>query len=125
MSQYIGEVCHYLLSSPEVPEEQSHRVRLMFGNGLRASVWTEFARRFAVRDLYEVYGSTEGNTNLLNVANRPGACGFLVPWVGQWLQDKLLGLAVIRVDRTTGEPIRRPDNGLCIRARPGKSIAFP
>ncbi len=120
MSQYIGEVCHYLLSSPNVPEERSHGVRLMFGNGLRAAVWTAFASRFGVKDLYEVYGSTEGNTTLLNVANRAGACGFLIPWLGEWLQDKLLGLAVIRVDRDTGEPIRGERDGLCVRAKPGE-----
>ncbi len=94
--QYIGEVCHYLLAAKEVPEERQHRVRLMFGNGLRAAVWREFAarysaticleqtkiikllekNRFRVKNLYEVYGSTEGNTTLLNIASKPG-CYFL------------------------------------------------
>ena len=31
--QYIGEICRYLLNTPECPEENKHNVRLMFGNG--------------------------------------------------------------------------------------------
>ncbi len=35
MTQYIGEVCRYLLATPPVPEEKMHKVTKMFGNGLR------------------------------------------------------------------------------------------
>ena len=31
--QYIGEICRYLLNTPECPEEKTHNVRLIFGNG--------------------------------------------------------------------------------------------
>nr|KAG5710616.1 hypothetical protein BaRGS_013262 [Batillaria attramentaria] len=31
VGQYIGEICRYLLAQPFRPEEQQHRVRLMFG----------------------------------------------------------------------------------------------
>jgi hypothetical protein len=39
VSQYIGEVCRYLLATPPVPEEKMHKVNKMFGNGLRYEVW--------------------------------------------------------------------------------------
>jgi len=34
-AQYIGEICRYLLNTPECKEEKQHHIRLMFGNGLR------------------------------------------------------------------------------------------
>jgi acyl-CoA synthetase (AMP-forming)/AMP-acid ligase II len=43
--QYIGELCRYLLNSPEVPEEKAHKVRLAIGNGLRGDVWEAFQTR--------------------------------------------------------------------------------
>ena len=35
----------------------------MFGNGLRAEIWKEFVERFNV-EIGELYGSTEGTSNL-------------------------------------------------------------
>ena len=32
-AQYIGEICRYLLSAPETPEEKEHSIEIMFGNG--------------------------------------------------------------------------------------------
>ena len=32
-AQYIGEICRYLLSAPETPEEKEHSLQIMFGNG--------------------------------------------------------------------------------------------
>lgn len=62
-SQYIGEICRYLLVQPPIAEERQHRVRLLYGNGLRAEIWQEFVDRFRVK-IGEVYGSTEGTSNL-------------------------------------------------------------
>ena len=44
-AQYIGEICRYLLSVPESPEERSHGVEIMFGNGLRPQIWQQFVNR--------------------------------------------------------------------------------
>ncbi|CAJ0559944.1 unnamed protein product, partial [Mesorhabditis spiculigera] len=65
-SQYIGEICRYLLAQPKCAEEDNHRMRLMYGNGLRAEIWQKFVDRFGVR-IGEVYGSTEGTSNLVNI----------------------------------------------------------
>lgn len=64
VAQYIGEICRYLLSVPEKPQDKQHRVRVMFGNGLRPQIWKQFESRFNVGNIGEVYGSTEGNSNL-------------------------------------------------------------
>ena len=45
-AQYIGEICRYLINSPPCPEEKTHQVRLMFGNGLRPDIWTQFVSRW-------------------------------------------------------------------------------
>jgi solute carrier family 27 fatty acid transporter 1/4 len=63
-AQYIGEICRYLLNTPECPEERQHKVRLMFGNGLRPQIWEKFVKRFNVPRIAEFYGSTEGNSNI-------------------------------------------------------------
>jgi hypothetical protein len=35
----------YLLNTPESEYESQHCVRLMFGNGLRPEIWTDFVQR--------------------------------------------------------------------------------
>ena len=62
VGQYIGEVCRYLLNTPECEDEKRHKVRLMFGNGLRPQIWREFVQRFGIKRIAEFYGSTEGNS---------------------------------------------------------------
>jgi solute carrier family 27 (fatty acid transporter), member 1/4 len=63
VSQYIGEICRYLLAQPQIAEEREHKVRLLYGNGLRAEIWEDVVNRFKVR-IGELYGSTEGTSNL-------------------------------------------------------------
>lgn len=41
-----------------------HTVRTMFGNGLRAEIWEEFVSRFGIKQISEIYGSTEGNASI-------------------------------------------------------------
>nr|CAD7433867.1 unnamed protein product [Timema monikensis] len=64
IAQYIGEICRYVLSTPEKPEDRQHKVRLIFGNGLRPQIWEKFVERFQVPKIGEFYGSTEGISNL-------------------------------------------------------------
>ena len=60
----MGETCRYLLQQPKSPEEKSHNLRIMFGNGLRPELWTEFKERFNIPLISEMYGATEGNCNI-------------------------------------------------------------
>ena len=66
-AQYIGEVARYLCrkdpAGPNGHYERSHRVRVMFGNGLRPRIWKEVVDRFGV-DIVEFYGATEGNCTI-------------------------------------------------------------
>merc|ERR1719495_103844 len=118
VGQYIGEICRYLLNTPECPEEKMHTVRLMFGNGLRPQIWPQFIKRFNIPNISEFYGSTEGNSNIINKDNVVGSVGF-VPV----LFPGLLPLGLIKVSKETGEPERDAD-GLCIRCKPGEPGEF-
>ena len=75
VAQYIGEMCRYLLSVPVRPEERQHKVRLMFGNGLRPQIWETFVTRFGIKQIGEFYGATEGNSNI-------GQSNILLSWKG-------------------------------------------
>ena len=44
---YIGELCRYLLNTPEQPDDTRHRLRIAGGNGLRPDIWERFQERFA------------------------------------------------------------------------------
>jgi len=73
--QYIGEVCRYLAQRPAEPRDRQHSIRAMTGAGLSRELWSVFRERFGVPHIYEGYGGTETNCNLLNVDNHPGSCG--------------------------------------------------
>ena len=73
---YVGELCRYLLAQPELPHDKDHKVRLIFGNGLRANLWKDFKTRFGVEKVMEFYGSSEGNIGFLNVFNHDCTVGF-------------------------------------------------
>ncbi|XP_008204870.1 long-chain fatty acid transport protein 4 [Nasonia vitripennis] len=118
VAQYIGEICRYLLAVPASSADTSHKVRLMYGNGLRPQIWKPFVERFRVKQIGEFYGATEGNSNLVNIDNRIGAVGFVPRYAGS-----LYPVALLKVDESTGEPIRGPD-GLCILCQPGEPGVF-
>lgn len=59
-------MCRYLLAVPPSEEDTAHKVRLMYGNGLRPQIWKHFAERFKIKQIGEFYGATEGNSNLGN-----------------------------------------------------------
>lgn len=63
MAQYIGEICRYILAVND-DKQINENIRTMFGNGLRPQIWNSFANRFHVKEIYEFYGATEGNSNL-------------------------------------------------------------
>lgn len=107
MFVYIGELCRYLVNSPEHPDEKGHKLRLAFGNGLRPDVWPEFQSRFRIKDILEFYGSTEGNVSLFNFDGKAGAIGRVPGFLKSQINIRLIAL-----DPETGEPVRGAD-GLC------------
>ena len=52
---------------PRCKEEAKHKVRLVFGNGLRPEIWSAFVERFNIPNIAEFYGLTEGNSNKLHL----------------------------------------------------------
>ena len=112
--QYIGELCRYLVNTPEHPLERQHRLRLCCGNGLSADVWERFQSRFAIPRILEFYAATEGNVSLVNVEGKVGAIGRVPPFLAH-----RFSLALVRSDATTGEPERNM-GGFCVRCKVGE-----
>lgn len=111
---YIGELCRYLVNCPENADERSHKLRLAFGNGLRPDVWSVFQTRFAVPDILEFYGSTEGNVSVFNFDGKPGAIGRVPGFL-----KKQINFRLVRFDVDSEEPMRGGD-GLCQLAKAGE-----
>lgn len=117
MSQYIGELCRYLLTQKPCEEEKQHKLRMMIGNGLRPEIWEQFVERFKIQKIGEFYGSTEGNSNLLNIDNKIGSCGFIPIYPFLHL---IYPIRLLKVDPETGELVRN-SNGFYQPCRPGES----
>ena len=66
-AQYIGEIARYLYSTPQSEYEKKHKLRVMFGNGMRQQMWQKFQDRFNIPKICEYYGSTEGNCSVSNL----------------------------------------------------------
>uniref|UniRef100_A0A2S2PJ50 Long-chain-fatty-acid--CoA ligase n=1 Tax=Schizaphis graminum TaxID=13262 RepID=A0A2S2PJ50_SCHGA len=111
--QYIGEMCRYILATPPKADDTNHKLRIIFGNGLKPQIWKEFVSRFNVPRVAEFYGSTEGNANIANTDNTFGAIGFV-----SRLIPSIYPISIIRVNPETCEPIRNAE-GLCTRCNPG------
>lgn len=114
--QYVGEICQFLLNQPERPDDRDHRVRVMVGTGLRADLWEAFVRRFGVAHVVESYGSTEGNTAIINLDNKVGSLG-RIPF--KFLHNGRL----IRYDADTDTHPRNFE-GFCVECRPGEVGEF-
>ena len=112
LAQYIGELCRYLIHSPECEAEKRHGLRVICGNGLRPDVWPEFQRRFRIPKILEWYAATEGNVALFNFDGTPGSIGRIA-----WYMKRKFPVKVVRFDVDAGEPVRGPD-GFCVECGP-------
>lgn len=111
--QYIGELCRYLLNSPEKPIDSQTNIRLALGNGLRPDIWPKFKKRFGIKQIGEFYGATESPAVFANIFDKEGSMGYCSPFL-----QKLQKIAIIQYDIEKDEVIRKPD-GLCIRVPEG------
>mmetsp|Transcript_114368 Transcript_114368/g.209408 ORF Transcript_114368/g.209408 Transcript_114368/m.209408 type:complete len:643 (-) Transcript_114368:127-2055(-) len=114
-AQYIGELLRYLVNSPISDFDRNHKVRLVYGNGLRRDVWTKFVDRFAVPNVTEFYASTEGNATLINAQNKIGAVGFVSPLI-----EAKYPVALVKFD-VKSETVVRDLDGRCVRCVPGEA----
>lgn len=108
--QYIGEICRYLLN--QETDCRDHRLRSMMGAGLSEKSWRRWVERFGPMDIYEGWGSTESNTNLVNVDNYIGACGRIPDW-------SKTNLRLVRYDVSTDSYLQ-DEHGYCIPCEPGE-----
>jgi acyl-CoA synthetase (AMP-forming)/AMP-acid ligase II len=106
---YIGEVCRYLLNGEPHPKERDHNIRAIIGAGLRPEIWEEFTERFNIPQVIEYYGATEGNVGLINLINKPGVVGRMMP-----------GNVLAKVDPDTEEFIRDSEGNL-VKCEVGES----
>jgi fatty-acyl-CoA synthase len=115
--QYVGEICRFLLSQPAQADDHAHSLRKMVGAGLAPEVWDQWVRRFGAMAIFEGWGSTEANTNTLNLDNRPGSCGRIPFW------DKT-NLRLVRLDPDSGTHPRGPDGWMQVVGvnEPGEAI---
>jgi fatty-acyl-CoA synthase len=112
--QYIGELCRYLLNTPEHPDERRHTVRGCVGNGLRPEVWVPFQERFRIPQIVEFYGATEGNVAIINYDGKVGSVGRLPALV-----RRAMGTHLIRYDVEADAHVRNA-SGFCIPCQPGE-----
>jgi fatty-acyl-CoA synthase len=114
--QYIGEFCRYLLDQPPRPDDRDHRVRAAIGNGLRPDIWETFQQRFAIANIVEFYGATEGNALVLNLENKVGSVGRL-PF--RFMSNARL----IRFDIASQTHVR-DERGFCVECETGEAGEF-
>ncbi|HMY82113.1 MAG TPA: long-chain-acyl-CoA synthetase, partial [Agitococcus sp.] len=106
---YVGELCRYLMEVPAKPEDKAHRVRKMVGNGMRANIWGPFKNRFGVEEVYELYGSSEGNIGFNNIFNFDNTVGFCP-----------LPYSIVKYDKEN-DTFVRDANGFMIKADKGEA----
>jgi fatty-acyl-CoA synthase len=114
MFVYIGELCRYLANQPEHELERAHKIRMIFGNGLRPDVWNDMLDRFKVGEVLEFYGATEGNVSLFNFDGKRGAIGRIPGYL-----KKKFNIRIVKFDVEAEMPVRGP-NGCCVEVAPGE-----
>lgn len=114
--QYIGEICRYLLNHDDTVNGgrgvKSHRLRCMLGAGLSGDSWLRWIEKFGAMDIYEGWGSTEANTNLINLDNYIGSCG-RVPDFNK------TNFRLVRFDTQTDSHVQ-DEQGFYIPCKPGE-----
>ena len=105
---YIGELCRYLLHTPQQEDDYRSPLTTVMGNGLRPDVWHTFKQRFGINRVAEFYGSSEGNVGFINMLNKDCTVG-----------TTTLPIALVKYDVDADE-IVRDAKGRCIPVAPGE-----
>jgi citronellyl-CoA synthetase len=105
---YIGELCRYLLNTPEAADDHQNPITRVMGNGLRPDVWHQFKQRFGIQRVAEFYGASEGNVAFVNLLNRDCTVG-----------TTTLPIELVRYDVEQDEVVRGAD-GRLLRVDPGE-----
>jgi citronellyl-CoA synthetase len=108
MLVYIGELCRYLLSTPERPDDADNPLETMTGNGLRPDVWLRFKKRYGIKRISEFYGASEGNVAFANLLNKDCTVG---------MTSARVALVAYDVD---ADEIITDDEGHCVEVQSGE-----
>lgn len=111
-TQYIGEICRYLVNQPPRPDDRDHSLRIMTGAGLTREVWQQFIERFGDLRIIEGMGATESNCALSNPDGKIGAVG-RVPY------PERSNARLVRYDVETDDYLR-DEQGFLIECQPGE-----
>lgn len=78
-ANYVGKPLHYILATPERPDDAASTLRIMYGNEASAADRAEFTRRFNAR-VIDGFGSTEAGVSISRTPETPhDALGPLLP----------------------------------------------
>lgn len=106
---YVGELCRYLFEKAPKPNDRNNKIHVMFGNGLRPSIWKAFKDRFDIERVVEFYASSEGNVGFTNVFNFNNTVGF-----------SPMKYAIVQYDKDAEQPVRNA-KGFMIKVKKGES----
>ena len=112
---YVGETARYLVNGPTHPHERDHKVKSVWGNGMRPDVWEKFRERFNIPTIIEFFSSTEGMFSLSQKNDGPytsAAVGHHGALVRRMMRDVYVPVAV---DHETGDVWRHPKTGFAKR----------
>lgn len=117
--QYVGEICRFLLTEPPRADDREHTLRTLVGAGLAPEIWEQWVHRFGAMNIFEGWGATEANANVINVDNRVGSCGRIPFW-------EKTNLRLVRFDIETGTHPRGADGFLQLADidEPGEAIGM-
>lgn len=112
---YVGETARYLLAAPPSPLDKEHKVRCMWGNGLRPDVWLPFRERFGIPEVAEFFNSSEGMLSLF-IWNRGEYSINCVGHHGALLRFATTNTYVpVAINYETNEIVRDPKTGFAKR----------
>lgn len=95
---YVGELCRYLNEQPASAKDKDNKVTKIVGNGMRPNVWKEFKKRFGIKEVLELYASSEGNVAFTNTFNFDNTVGISpTPY------------AIVQYDKEAEAPVRGSD----------------
>lgn len=126
--QYVGETMRYLLATPPAIDpttgedlDKKHRVRAIFGNGLRPDIWNKVKERFGIETVTEFFASTESSGAITNCSRNDFSAGAVGSFgtVGKFIMGR--ASAIVHVDVLTEEPWRNPKSGFCKRVPDGET----
>ncbi len=114
---YVGELGRAWVMQPARDDDRRHRLRLLVGNGMHASVWAELQRRFGVPEVREFYAASEFPGAIVNLTGKVGSLGHLP-------LARLRGYRLVRVDAETAELLRDAQGRaiLCADDEPGELV---